>query len=204
MMSFLAAHSHAGQSSPTLRGRAIRELLLCEKIPDPPANVNFAALTDPNPALRTMRQRLDQHRKNPVCAGCHRLMDPIGLGLEEFDGAGQFRTTQNGAPIDPSGSIDGMTFTSAVQLGKDLHDDPALPKCLVQRLYAYAVGGVADDAKVMLPYLDNRFAHDGYRVPQLMRAIALSPAFVEVSAPADAKPTATAANAHAPVPTRSR
>ena len=201
MMSFLAAHSHAGQSSPTLRGRAIRELILCEKIPDPPANVNFTALTDPDPTLRTMRQRLDLHRKNPVCAGCHRLMDPIGLGLEEFDGAGQFRSTQNGAPIDASGSVDGLQFTSAAQLGKDLHDDPALPKCLVQRLYAYAVGGVAeDDAKVMLPYLNQRFAQQGYRVPNLMRTIALSPAFVQVSNPPDDTATPPVAMKHSSLP----
>lgn len=201
MVGFLAAHSHAGQSSPTLRGKAIRELLLCENIPNPPANVNFSAITNPDPSLRTMRQRLALHRQNPICAGCHRLMDPIGLGLENFDGAGQFRTTQNGAAIDPSGSLDGMKFADAIQLGQDLHDDPALPTCLVQRLYAYATGGSSrGDAEDMLPYLERRFAQQGYRVPSLMRTIALSPAFVDVSTPAVTAPS-TAAARRAPVST---
>lgn len=190
MVSFLASHSHPGQSSPTLRGRAIRELLLCEKIPNPPANVNFSALTDPNPALKTMRQRLTEHRANPVCAGCHRLMDPIGLGLENFDGAGQFRATQNGAVIDASGTLDGIKFANAKGLGQALHDDPALPTCLVQRLYAYAVGGLTEqDKKSMLPYLDKKFAQERYRLPSLMRTIALSPAFVEVREAQAPKPT---------------
>ncbi len=181
MVSFLAAHSHAGQSSPTLRGRAVRQLLLCEHIPNPPANVDFSAITNPDPSLKTMRQRLELHRQNPVCAGCHRLMDPIGLGLENFDGAGQFRTTQNGAPIDASGTLDGMKFANATDLAKDVSNDPALASCVVQRMYAYAIGGLSKgDAKSMLPYLDKSFAQDGYRVPGLMRTIALSPAFVDV------------------------
>jgi len=200
MVSFLSAHAHAGQSSPTLRGRAIRELLLCEKIPYPPANVDFSALTDPNPALRTMRERLTEHRKNPICAGCHKLMDPIGLGLENFDGAGQFRTTQNGAAIDVTGSLDGIKFSDAKGLGQALHDDPAVPACLVQRLYAYAVGGLTtNDKKTMLPYLIKSFAQDGYRLPSLMRTIVLSPAFVEVTAPQGSAPTPVVAMEHSAV-----
>ena len=199
MVGFLAAHSHAGQSSPTLRGRAVRQLLLCENIPNPPANVDFSAITNPNPALKTMRQRLELHRRNPVCAGCHRLMDPIGLGLEDFDGAGKFRTTQNGVTIDASGTLDGMKFANATDLGKDVHDDPALAPCLTQRLYAYAVGGLSkSDGKAMLPYLDKSFAQEGYRVPSLMRTIALSPAFIDVRTPLVSKPTPVVAMEHSP------
>ena len=200
---FLADHAHEGQSSPTLRGRALRELLLCEKVPNPPANVDFSAITNPNPALRTMRERLEEHRKNPVCAGCHKLMDPIGLALEDFDGAGQYRTTQNGAPIDTSGSLDGRKFNDAVGLGKALHDDPALPACLVQRLYAYGVGGLTkEDNKATLPYLKQRFAQEGYRLPSLMRTIALSTAFVEVSTPPVPNSTSVAALQRAAAPLR--
>ena len=106
-VSFLAAHAHPGRSSPTLRGKALRELLLCQTVPRPPPNVDFSLLEDPDSRLKTARERLDLHRTNPVCAGCHKITDPIGLAFENFDGAGQFRATERGAAIDASGALDG-------------------------------------------------------------------------------------------------
>src|SRR6185312_4533075 len=83
-ISFVALHSHAGRSSPTLRGRALREQLLCQKVPDPPGNVNFDLAQDTgNPDYKTARARLTAHRTDPTCAGCHKLLDPIGLALED-------------------------------------------------------------------------------------------------------------------------
>jgi uncharacterized protein DUF1592/uncharacterized protein DUF1588/uncharacterized protein DUF1595/uncharacterized protein DUF1585 len=189
-ISFLAAHAHPGRSSPTLRGKALRELLLCEVVPRPPPNVDFSKVENPDPSLKTMRQRLTAHRSNPVCAGCHRITDPIGLSLENFDGAGEFRDTEHGATIDASGSLDGHDFTSPQGLAQALHDDPAAPACLVQRLYGYAVGGLEkSDTQVMLPYLKQTFAQQGYRLPDLMRTIALSNAFAEVTAPPSTIPS---------------
>jgi hypothetical protein len=178
---FLAAYSHPGMSSPTLRGKAVRELLLCQHVPNPPPNVDFSAITNPDPSLKTMRQRLTAHRKNPVCAGCHRLTDPIGLTLENFDGAGKWRTTENGAPIDASGTLDDKNFDGPAGLGQVLHDDPAVPACLVKRMFSYAVGrpDSAQDQPI-LSYLKAQFATSGYRIPQLMRTIALSNAFSSV------------------------
>ncbi len=191
--SFLAAHAHPGRSSPTERGKALRELFLCQIVPRPPPNVDFSKVENPDPSLKTMRQRLTAHRSNPVCAGCHRITDPIGLSLENFDGAGEFRVTENGAPIDASGSLDGKNFTSPAGLAQAMHDDPQVPACLVQRLYGYAVGGPEKgDSQVMLPYLTRRFAEERYRVPELMRTIALSNAFAEVSPAPAADPTSTA------------
>ena len=115
-VTFLASHAHPGRSSATLRGKALRELLLCQKVPRPPPNVDFSLIEDPKSTLRTARERLAAHRANPVCAGCHKLTDPIGLALENFDGAGQYRATEKGAPIDASGSLDGTTFNDAVGL----------------------------------------------------------------------------------------
>ncbi len=184
-ISFLADHAHPGRSSPTRRGKALRELLLCENVPRPPPNVDFSKVENPDPSLKTMRQRLTAHRSNPVCAGCHRITDPIGLALENFDGAGEFRTTENGAPIDASGSLDGKSFTDAIGLGLVLHDDPQLPKCLVTRVYDYATGGTPrSDDKSVLSYLNQRFAAGGYRLPALLRTIALSSVFSEVTPPA--------------------
>jgi hypothetical protein len=144
--------------------------------------VDFSKVENPDPTLKTMRERLTAHRSNPVCAGCHRITDPIGLSLENFDGAGEFRLTENGVPIDASGSLDGKDFASPIGLAQALHDDPQIPACLVQRLYGYAVGGLEKrDSQVMLPYLNQRFAEEGYRLPDLLRTIALSNAFAEVS-----------------------
>jgi hypothetical protein len=184
-ISFLADHAHPGRSSPTRRGKALRELLLCEIVPRPPPNVDFSKVENPDPSLKTMRQRLTAHRANPVCAGCHRITDPIGLALENFDGAGEFRATENGAPIDASGTLDGKTFTDAIGLGQALHDDPQLPKCLVTRAFDYATGGTPkSDDKAVLSYLNQRFAADGYHLPALLRTIALSTVFSEVTLPA--------------------
>ena len=181
-ISFLAGHAHPGRSSPTLRGKALRELLLCQTVPRPPPNVDFSIIENPNSTLKTARERLTAHRSNPVCAGFHKLTDPIGLALENFDGAGQFREVERGAPIDASGSLDGRDFTDSIGLGQALHDHPALPACLVRRVYSYAIGSpVAANDKSVLPQLTKGFAEAGFRFPDLLRSIALSSAFSEVS-----------------------
>ncbi|MCA9544966.1 MAG: DUF1592 domain-containing protein, partial [Myxococcales bacterium] len=104
--SVLMANAHATASSATRRGSFIRKALLCDVIPPPPADVD-TTLPEPEEGLLTLRERLAEHAANPTCAGCHAIMDPIGLGLEQFDGVGRFRTTENGGVIDPSGELDG-------------------------------------------------------------------------------------------------
>ena len=97
----LALHSHPGPFIAHLRGKAIRENLLCERVPDPPADVDFAAFQDAAAEVgSTARIRLAEHNANPVCAGCHRITDPIGLSLENFDGAAVFRAIENGVELD--------------------------------------------------------------------------------------------------------
>ncbi len=197
---FLAGHAHPGRSSPTLRGKALREILLCEHVPRPPPNVDFSKVENPDPSLKTMRQRLTVHRSNPVCAGCHRITDPIGLALENFDGAGEYRATENGAPIDASGTLDGRDFNSPEGLGEALHDNPALSSCLVQRAFAYGTGhALRPQDKPLLDYFNARFQAEGYRLPQLLRTITLSNAFTEVadtdSVPVTAQARAPAAGA---------
>jgi hypothetical protein len=192
-VSFLALHAHPGRSSPTLRGKAIREILLCQAVPPPPGNVDFSKVENPDPSLKTMRQKLTAHRTNPVCAGCHRLTDPLGLTLEQFDGAGIHRTTENGSVIDVSGTMNGKDLEGATGLGEALHDNPALTSCLVRRIYSYATGGpIGRNDEPMLTYLNQRFADRGYRLMDLLRTIALSPAFSEGVPPAPAPPQTTA------------
>ncbi|HLG87029.1 MAG TPA: DUF1592 domain-containing protein [Alphaproteobacteria bacterium] len=175
-VSFVAIHAHPGRSSPTLRGKALRELVLCQKVPSPPPNVNFTLVNDvKNSEFKTARERLTAHRTEPTCAGCHKIMDPIGLGMENFDSDGEFRLRENGVAIDTSGELDGMKFTDPVGLDKAVHDDPATPACLVNKVYAYAAG--RDPAKSEAEWmksLGQSFAEEGYKVPALLKTIATS------------------------------
>ena len=196
-VSFLALYSHPGRSSSTLRGKAIRQVFLCQQIPDPPNNVDFSVVQDSsNTKLPTARDRLEAHRTSPACVGCHRLMDPLGLTLENFDGVGSFRTQENGAVIDASSTLDGRDFRGADGLGQALHDNAQTPHCLVDKMYRSASGRKATPAEgPYVSYLNQFFATNGYRVPDLMRAIAVSRTFYAVSAsPAgDNKPQQRAA-----------
>jgi hypothetical protein len=189
-ISFLSAHSHPGRSSATLRGKALRELLLCQIVPRPPPNVDFSLLEDSKSVFHTARERMTAHRKNPVCAGCHKITDPIGLSLENFDGAGQYRENEKGAPIDASGDLDGVAFSDPVGLAKALHDNPALPACLVKRTFSYATGGSPTvENRPQIEALNSTFAASGYRFRPLLRAIVTDDAFVAVADPRPATPT---------------
>lgn len=138
--SVLSTNSHSHASSPTVRGKFVREALLCQAMPAAPPDVG--ELPEPSPDLPTMRERLVEHRENPACASCHAYTDPIGLALENFDAIGAFRELENGAVIDPSGELDGVRFADARGLGEVLSQHPALTGCLVRNLYRYATGHV--------------------------------------------------------------
>ncbi|MFT4045980.1 MAG: DUF1592 domain-containing protein [Solimonas sp.] len=183
-VSFEALHSHPGRSSATLRGKALREVMLCQTVPRPPANVDFSKVQNPDGSVKTARERIAFHLQNPSCAGCHRIMDPMGLSMEAFDGSGTFRHEENGVPIDTSGNLDGVPFTDIVGLGKALRDNPQVPWCAVRRTFAYGTGssGETSDRRV-LEYLSTRFADSGYVFPDLLREIALSRAFTHVYEP---------------------
>lgn len=200
-ISFLALHSHPGRSSATLRGTALRETLLCQEVPPPPPDVDFSVLNNPDANYPTQRDRVIAHLENPSCAGCHLIMDPIGLGLENFDGEGRFRTHENGALIDASGELDGIFFDDSIGLAYALRDNPALPKCLVKRLYYYSVGGPTEPnyARVaFLKYVNEEFARHGYRLHDLLQTIALSDSFSRITEPDVAAQTADRRTSGAP------
>jgi Protein of unknown function (DUF1592)/Protein of unknown function (DUF1588)/Protein of unknown function (DUF1595)/Protein of unknown function (DUF1585)/Protein of unknown function (DUF1587) len=183
-VAFLSLYSHPGVSSPSLRGKAIRELFLCQEVPDPPPNVDFSIVQEASSAsMPTARDRLKVHRTNPACAGCHKIMDPLGLTLENYDGLGTYRTVENGALIDASGDLDGTDFQTVEGLGQALHDHPETPRCLVERMYRYAVGRDTEmEERAYMDYLTKSFAAHEFRVPDLMRTIALSENFFTISA----------------------
>lgn len=171
--------SHEGRSSPTNRGKFVREALLCQKVPPPPPAVNFAIVQDiANPVYKTARERLKAHQENPACAGCHALTDPIGLSMENYDAIGAFRSTENGQAIDPRGRLSGKAFADLVEMQVVLRNEPSLTSCLTQRVFEYGVGRAAEPSETgYIEYIQQQFADSSYRVPALMRAIALSKTF---------------------------
>jgi hypothetical protein len=173
---FLALYSHSGRSSPTLRGRAIRELLLCQPVPNPPGNVNFTVVQDTsNKVLRTARARLTAHATDPACSACHKITDPIGLPLENFDGIGAFRKQENETDIDVAGLFEGEHFNGAVGLGKAIAASPSTTECVAGRAWEYATGHALADDSTQAMTLDKSFAANGYRISSLFARVATSP-----------------------------
>jgi hypothetical protein len=177
--------SHEGRSSPTIRGKSVREIFLCQKVPPPPGAVDFKLVEDTHNAInKTARERLTAHRENPVCAGCHSIMDPIGLSMENYDAIGDYRIVENGVPIDASGTFNGKSYKDVIELEQVMHDSTSLPSCLAKRVYEYGAGrSVTNDEKEWIEYLSQRFAAEKYAVPGLLRIVATSQAFQAVSAP---------------------
>jgi hypothetical protein len=187
-ISLMALYSHPGRASATLRGKFVREVLLCQEVPTPPANVDFTIDEETLGQIRTARERLEAHVANDACAGCHVMMDPIGLAFENFDAIGAYREQENGATIDASGEIDGVSFEDAVGLGQALRDHPALSPCLVKSLFRYAVGREPTlEEEPFLDTLQERFASSEYKVPDLLRDLITSEGFRMTSGPRDAE-----------------
>ena len=175
--SFLSLFSHAALSSPTLRGKFVRERLLCQAIPAPPANVNTVLPTDPN--AKTAREKLSLHQTAPGCKSCHQAMDLIGFGLENYDGIGAYRTTENGETIDPKTEAEGIgAFDGAKGLGTLLREDPRVTSCMVRNIFRGATGHIDTSGEAaMLTRLDQSFADSGYHLQDLLAELVASDAF---------------------------
>jgi hypothetical protein len=141
--SIMTVTSYANRTSPVRRGKWILENLLGTPVPAPPVNVPPLPENSPGAKILTMRERMVQHRANPVCASCHQLMDPVGLSTENFDAIGRWRThSEAGGPIDASGGLpDGSSFDGANGLRKAVLNRPELfVTTLTEKLMTYAVG----------------------------------------------------------------
>lgn len=172
---FLALYSHSGRSSPTLRGRAIRELMMCQPVPNPPGNVNFTAVQETeNKAMPTARIRLNAHNTDPVCAACHRITDPPGLALEKFDGIGKYRASENDAPIDINGTLGKAKFSGGLGLGQAMNASGATTQCVASRAVEYATGRAAPE-EALVKATEQAFAAKGYGIRSLFFQVLTSP-----------------------------
>jgi hypothetical protein len=179
---FLATHAKPNQTSPVHRGKFVRQQLLCTVPPPPPPNLQIQP-PSLNPRLST-RERFAEHSQNPFCAGCHKLMDPIGLGFESFDGVGRFRATEQGMPIDDSGELIGTdvdgTFTGAAALGQRLAASADVEDCVVTQWFRYGYGRAESPAEdsCSLATLNDAFAASGGNVRELLIALTQTDAFM--------------------------
>ncbi|HET9360896.1 MAG TPA: DUF1592 domain-containing protein, partial [Vicinamibacterales bacterium] len=176
--SVLALTSQNNRTSPVLRGKYVLTNVLGTPPPEAPANV---PPLDEKPArARTMRDRMEEHRRNPACAGCHKLMDPIGLTLENFDGIGRWRTVDNGAAIDASAQLaDGAAVEGPAALRQALlRRKDLFAQNVTERLLTYALGQRVEHFD--MPYVRailKESAKTDYHFSSLVLGIVKSPAF---------------------------
>ncbi|NUO51286.1 MAG: DUF1592 domain-containing protein [Polyangiaceae bacterium] len=186
---FLTMNAHETQTSPTTRGKYIRERVLCELVPPPPPEV-ATELPGPGDAPKTLRERLEEHRKNPTCAACHASIDPPGLLFEHFDSIGVYRDKETplggGAPlpIDSSGDLDGEPLADAKALAHHLETDVRVPQCLVRQLYRHASSRLETEGeKPLLEELAASFEASSFDFQSLLVELVASEDFRRASAP---------------------
>jgi mono/diheme cytochrome c family protein len=140
--SMLAVTSHAERTSPVLRGKWVLENIVGLPVPPPPPDVPQLKPAEEGQKPKTLREQMAEHRTNPTCATCHKVMDPVGLALENFDAVGAWRTTEAGGPIDASGQLaDGTAVDGVVTLRKAILDRPELfVGTMTEKLMTYALG----------------------------------------------------------------
>jgi hypothetical protein len=181
--SLLTVSSPPNRTSPVSRGKTVMQVFLGVSPPDPPPNVPALKATDSpvhGGAKPTMRQQMEEHRANPVCAACHKIMDPIGLALENFDGIGQWRTTDEGSPIDASGQlVDGTRINGANDLRQALVGySPQFLRVVTDKLLIYALGRGTEYYDMPLVRSIVRDAQrDNYRFSSLVLGIVKSDPF---------------------------
>lgn len=171
--------SHADRTSPVVRGKWILDNLLGSPPPPPPPEV--PALPDsPNTKPLTMRARMEQHRANPVCASCHKVMDPLGLALENFDAVGTWRTEDSGQSVDVSGQLtDGTKIDGVVGLRAALLKRPeVLVSTVSEKLLIYALGrGLEPEDMPAVRTIVRQGARDNNRFVALIEGVVNSPPF---------------------------
>ena len=178
--SILTVTSYATRTSPVLRGKWILENLLGTPPPPPPANVPPLDETRSNTHVVSMRARMEAHRQNPACAVCHRIMDPAGLSMENFDAIGRWRAAEGGAAIDATGSLPGGTdFDGVAGLRGALLDRPEVfVGTVTEKLLIYALGrGLEHTDAPAVRAIVREAADDEYRLSSLVLGVVQSAPF---------------------------
>jgi hypothetical protein len=176
--SVLTVSSYSTRTSPVLRGKWILENLLNAPPPPPPPGV--PPLEETKATGGTLRQQMEEHRKNPVCASCHSRMDPLGFGLENFNAIGAWRTEDGQFPVDASGVLpDGRRFETPAQLKALLLEDRnVFVSCLTEKLLTYALGrGLERFDKPTLAGIVRKLPPQEYKFSQLVLDIVSSMPF---------------------------
>jgi len=179
----MALLAYPAQGSPIHRGIFVRERLLCQKLPPPPNNLVIKP-PDPDPNATT-RQIFEEHANDSACAGCHLLIDPIGLGFENYDGIGRYRVVENGQAVDATGTL-GYTsdptiegdFDGAVSLSGMLAEARQVEDCVADHWYTFAMGHPETPSDMCAAdQIRTKFAATEGSFEDLLVAIATSDAF---------------------------
>jgi hypothetical protein len=185
--SVLASTTPGSRNNPVVRGKFIYEQVFCQQVPSPPASLNVKE-PPPDPT-RTTRERFTAHRVMEPCKTCHVMLDPIGFGLENFDGVGLWRDTENGKPIDASGEIPNVDvageFNGPAELGKKIASSNDARNCFADKWFAFAYGRVLGDGDACArAQLESAFRASGGNVKALLLAATQTDAFLYLPPPA--------------------
>jgi hypothetical protein len=178
--SVLTVTSNPTRTSPTKRGKWVLEEILGTPPPPPPPGVGVINEQQASANVTTLRQMMEEHRKNPTCAACHARMDPLGFGLENFDGVGKWRDKEGKFPIDSSGELpDGRKFNGPTGLTTILLSQKDLfVRTLGEKLLTYALGrGLTASDECVLDGIEKKAAANGYKFSALVKGIVLSDPF---------------------------
>ena len=182
----LAVTSYTTRTSPTVRGKWLLENILAAPVPAPPPNIPALESSVPEGKIVPVREMLESHRANPVCASCHSRMDPLGLSLENFDAIGQWRTTDAGKPIDASGVLlDGTKVNGPVALRRALvAQKEQFVRTVTAKLLTYSLGrGIEYYDEPAIRGIVRNAAADDYRWSSVILGIVKSPPFQMRSVP---------------------
>jgi len=193
----LTETSYANRTSVVLRGKWVLENLLGAPPPPPPPNVPPLKENKPGEKPAALRERMEQHRNNPVCASCHNRMDPLGFALEHYDAIGRWRESDTGAEINSTITYEGQTVDSPKVFREALvHRGDSFVSTVVEKLLIYALGrGVEYNDAPLVRQLSRDLNANNYRWSSLVLGIINSPQFQmrRSAGEAPAQPTTTAA-----------
>jgi Protein of unknown function (DUF1588)/Protein of unknown function (DUF1595)/Protein of unknown function (DUF1587)/Protein of unknown function (DUF1585)/Protein of unknown function (DUF1592) len=187
----LASHAHPGYASPPIRGNFVLERVACAPLGSPPADADISQpMPDPGAGPRTNRQLFEARTAGAGCQACHRRLDGVGFGLENYDASGVFRTLDNTLPVDATGRISGLDivadYVGAVELSSRLTESRQIERCYVRRVMEMVWGRGLDGAdRGPFDRVEHRFSRSGGRIDELLVSIVTDESFVSRRAVAE-------------------